>query len=143
MAAAAAAPPAPAAAAGQRLAAALQELGDALSLAAQADLLTEEVQELVGSWDARTQALVSALTGGAEGGQLQEAEAAAAAELSRPLLSQAVAADHPDLFGTAMEVGGTIAACCSDEVGVQQQRCVPGWKLHSRGLLVKPLALPH
>jgi hypothetical protein len=121
MAAAAAAPPAPAAGAGERLAAALQALGDALSLEAQAGL-PPGVQELVGSWDVRTQALVRAATGGADGGLLQAAEATAAAELLQPLLSEAFVSAHPDLFDGVLDAGGAIARCCSREVGVWHQR---------------------
>jgi hypothetical protein len=118
MAAAAATPLARAAATGERLAAALQGLGDALSLEAQAGRMPEEVQELVGSWDVRTRALVGALAGGAEGGLLQEADATAAAELLQPLLSEAFAAALPDLFEKTLDVGGTILGWCSAEVGV-------------------------
>jgi hypothetical protein len=125
-AAAAAAPPAPAAAgAGERLAAALQGLGDALRLEAQAGLVPKEVQELVGSWDVRSQALVGALTGSAEGGLLEEAQAAAAAELLQPLLREAFVAAHPELFAKTMEASGTIAESCSHEVGYLQQRYIP------------------
>jgi hypothetical protein len=118
MAATAAAPPD--AGAGERLAAALQGLGDALSLEAQAGLMPEEVQERVGSWGARTQALVGAAT---EDGVQQEAEAAAAAQLLQPLLDEGFVADYPDLFTKALEVDETFALCCSDEVGAGQRRC--------------------
>jgi hypothetical protein len=117
MAAAAAAPPAPAApGAGERLAVALQALGDALSLEAQTSL-PPEVQELVGSWDVRTQALVGAATGGADGGRLQAAEAAAAGELLQPLMSEAFVSAHPDLFDKVFDANVAVAGCCSEEVG--------------------------
>jgi hypothetical protein len=148
MAAAAAAPPAPAAGAGERLAAPLQALGDALSLEAPAGL-PPEVQELVGSWDVRTQALVRAATGGADGRPLQAAEATAAGELLQPLLNEAFVSAHPDLLDMVLDAVGAIARCCSDEVGIWQQcspraalRCVVNG-LHPAPLIPRACNIPH
>ncbi|GBF94899.1 hypothetical protein Rsub_08142 [Raphidocelis subcapitata] len=79
----------------QDLAAALRDLGAALSLKAQSGL-APEVQELTRSWGLRSQALLDAADG--MEGVLEGAAAAAAAELLQPLLNEAFLIAHPDLY---------------------------------------------
>jgi hypothetical protein len=57
------------------------------------------------------------VTGDADGGRLQAAEATAAGELLQPLMSEAFVSAHPDLFEKVFHAAGAIAMCCSHEVG--------------------------
>ncbi|GBF97147.1 hypothetical protein Rsub_10334 [Raphidocelis subcapitata] len=81
--------------------------------------LAPEAQELISSWDLRSQALLDAVDS-AEGG-LEGAAATAAAELLQPLLSGAFTSAHPDLFAQVEQAAISAAQCCSIELDPQSR----------------------